>query len=166
MTKSEQARLVAWRGKLLARARPEARSVARTCRHFGISRQAFYKWKKRYEAHGDAGLCDRPRTPHRSPRATTQEVVSKILYLRQTYHFGPAKIADYLKRFHERSVARSSVHRILQRHGLNRLPANQKHRPHKKRWLRYEKPQPGHRVQARRQVSSSTKSAIGSRFAS
>ena len=33
------------------------------------------------------------------------------------------------------------------RHGLNRLPANQKHRPHGKRWQRYEKAQPGHRLQ-------------------
>jgi transposase InsO family protein len=39
------------------------------------------------------------------------------------------------------------VHRILLRHGMNRLPANQKHRPHGKRWQRYEKPQPGHRLQ-------------------
>jgi transposase InsO family protein len=147
MTKSEQARLIAWRAKLLAHARDEARSVARTCRHFGISRQAFYKWKKRYDAHGDAGLSDRPRTPHRCPRATAKDIVSKILYLRQTYHFGPGKIADYLKRFHQLSVARSSVHRILSRHGLNRLPAHQKYQPHKKRWLRYEKPQPGHRLQ-------------------
>ena len=30
---------------------------------------------------------------------------------------------------------------------MNRLPANQKHRPHTKRWQRYEKPQPGHRLQ-------------------
>ena len=30
---------------------------------------------------------------------------------------------------------------------MNRLPANQKHRPHGKRWQRYEKPQPGHRLQ-------------------
>src|SRR6266849_4088040 len=40
-------------------------------------------------------------------------VVSKILYLRQHYNFGPGKIADYLKRFHSLSVAGSSVHRIL-----------------------------------------------------
>jgi transposase len=120
--------------------------VAQTCRHFGISRQAFYKWKRRYEQHGEAGL-GRPRTPHRSPRSTPREVVSKILYLRQNYHFGPGKIADYLKRFHSVSVARSSVHRILGKHGMSRLPANQKHRPHAKRWKRYEKPQPGHRLQ-------------------
>src|SRR4029450_7884000 len=120
---------------------------ARTCRHFGISRQAFYKCKRRYAEHGEAGLCDRPRRPRRSPRATPKEVVSKILYLRQNYHFGPGKIADYLKRFHQLSVARSSVHRILGAHGMRRLPANQKYRPHKKRWQRYEKAQPGHRLQ-------------------
>jgi transposase InsO family protein len=114
---------------------------------FGISRQAFYKWKRRFDAHGAAGLYDRPRRPRTSPRATDSAVVSKILYLRQTYHFGPGRIADYLKRFHEVSVARSSVHRILGRHGLNRLPANQKHQPHRKRWQRYEKPRPGHRLQ-------------------
>ena len=108
----------------------------------------FYKWKRRYEAHGGAACAiGRGRRIGR-PRATPQEVVSKILYLRQTYHFGPGKIADYLKRFHQlvdRAV--SSVHRILGRHGMNRLPANQKHRPHSKRWQRYEKPQPGHRLQ-------------------
>ena len=147
MTKAEQARVTAWRFKVLQRASEGSRNVARTCRHFGLSRQAFYKWKKRFAEHGAAGLCDRPRTPRRSPRATPQDVVSKILYLRQTYHFGPGKIADYLKRFHSLSVARSSVHRILGKHGLNRLPANQKHRSHTKRWQRYEKPQPGHRLQ-------------------
>src|SRR4029079_13914633 len=34
----------------------------------------------------------------------------------------------------------------LGRHGMNRLPANQKHRPHATRWIRCEKPQPGHRL--------------------
>jgi transposase InsO family protein len=30
---------------------------------------------------------------------------------------------------------------------MGRLPANQKHQPHRKRWKRYEKAQPGHRLQ-------------------
>ena len=87
--------------------------------------------------------ADAAAVAHSTPRA----VVSKILYLRQTYHFGPGRIADYLKRFHDVSVARSSVHRILGKHGMGRLPANQKYQPHKKRWQRYEKAQPGHRLQ-------------------
>src|SRR4051812_24555116 len=116
MTKAEQARRMAWRFKVLQQACERSRNVARTCRHFGISRQAFYRWKRRYEALGPTGLADRPSTPQRSPWATPREVVSKILYLRQTYHFGPGRIADYLKRFHQRSLAVSSVHRILVRH--------------------------------------------------
>jgi transposase InsO family protein len=147
MTKADQVRLTTWRFKVLRQAQEGVQSVARTCRHFGISRKTFYKWKRRFADHGEAGLCDRARTPHRSPRATPPEVVSKMLYLRQHYHFGPGKIADYLKRFHGVSVATSSVHRILGKHGLNRLPANQKHRAHATRWKRYEKPQPGHRLQ-------------------
>ena len=74
-------------------------------------------------------------------------MVSKILYLRQKYHFGPGRIADYLQRFHQVRIACSSVHRILGKHDMSRLPANQKHQPHHKRWRRYEKPQPGHRLQ-------------------
>jgi transposase len=120
---------------------------SRTCRHFGISRKTFYKWKRRYETQGPTGLCDRPRRPFRSPAAFSSDVVSKVLYLRQNYHFGPGRIADYLRRFHGVIVALSSVHRILVRHGINRLPANQKHRAHTKRWQRYEKRQPGHRLQ-------------------
>jgi len=147
MTKVEQARVWAWRCKIVLAAQEGPRRVARTCRHFGISRQAFYRWKRRFDALGETGLWDRPRTPLRSPRATPKETVSKILYLRQHYHFGPGKIAAYLKRFHRLSIAGSSVHRILTRHGLQRLPANQKHRPHRTRWQRYEKAQPGHRLQ-------------------
>ena len=83
---------------------------------------------------------DRSRAPHRSPRSTTPDVVSKILYLRQRYHFGPGKIAGDLQRFHAVTIAVASVHRVLQKHGMNRLPANQKHRHHHQRWQRYEKP--------------------------
>jgi transposase len=146
MTNSEQRRLTNWRLKLL-QAAEEAGNVARTCRHFAISRKTFYKWRQRRHAYGDAGLADRNTAPHRSPRATPPDVVSKILYLRQHYHFGPGKIADYLKRFHSLSIACASVHRILRKHGMNRLPANQKYRRHAHRWTRYEKAQPGHRLQ-------------------
>ena len=147
MTKAERTRLLTWRFKILQQAAEVPRNVARTCRYVGISRKTYYKWKRRYDEYGETGLCDRPRSPRRSPRSTPREVVSKILYLRQTYHFGPRRIADYLKRFHAISLATSSVHRILCRHALHRLPANQKRRSPATPWKRYEKPQPGHRLQ-------------------
>jgi transposase-like protein len=65
MTKAELTRLMAWRWRVLRHAGEEG-NVARTCRRFGISRKSFYKWKRRLEQHGEAGLCDRPRTPQRS----------------------------------------------------------------------------------------------------
>jgi len=74
-------------------------------------------------------------------------VISKILYLREHYHFGPGRIADYLRRFHQLTLAKSSVQRILIRHGLGRLPAHQKSRRAGRPWKRYEKAQPGHRLQ-------------------
>jgi len=146
MTKAEQTRLVAWRWRLLCRAANE-NNVARTCRHFGISRKSFYKWKRRFDEHGQAGLGDRARVAHRIAHATSRDVVSKILYLRQQYHFGAGRIRAYLARFHQIAIATSTVHRIVTRHGMPRLPANQKHRSHGVRWRRYEKPQPGHRLQ-------------------
>src|SRR5215471_14030844 len=113
MTKTEQNRVLAWRLKVLREAGVTSRGVARTCRRFGLSRKSFYKWKARHRAYGEAGLCDRPRVPLHSPRATPREVISKILYLRQRYHFGPGRIAAYLGRFHQVRIATSSVHRIL-----------------------------------------------------
>ena len=74
-------------------------------------------------------------------------MVGKIIYLRQNYHFGPEKIAMYLKRYHDVSISNSGVWRILKRLDMNRLPASQKHKAHDKRWKRYEKQLPGHRVQ-------------------
>jgi transposase-like protein len=82
MNKAEQNRLVNWRHKFLQHARHSG-NVAETCRYFGISRTKFYKWKKRFEKHGVAGLSDQSRAPRNSPNETPKAVVSKILYLRQ-----------------------------------------------------------------------------------
>jgi transposase InsO family protein len=122
-------------------------NVAKTCRYYGISRNLYYKRYRRYEADGVAGLRDRSKRPLTSPRATEIEVVGKILYLRQNYHFGPQKIAMYLARYHDIEISTSGVWRILKRVGMNRLPASQRHKRHEKRWQRYEKPLPGHQVQ-------------------
>ena len=75
------------------------------------------------------------------------EVVAKIIYLRTTYHFGPAKISIYLKRYHNTEVSNSGVWRILKRVNLSWLPAYQRYQRHDRRWKRYEKPRPGHAVQ-------------------
>jgi hypothetical protein len=74
-------------------------------------------------------------------------VIEKILWLRKHYHFGPAKIAMYLARYHDVTISTSGVWRILKRLGLNRLPASQRYQRRTLRWKRYEKQRPGHQLQ-------------------
>jgi transposase InsO family protein len=147
VTEQQLLRMAKRRLAILRHAEEITGNVALTCRYYGISRQIFYTWKRRYEADGLDGLRDRSHRPRISPNATRTEVVGKIIYLRQHYHFGPARIAMYLKRYHEVQISPSGVWRILKRLQLNRLPASQRHQRHDRRWKRYEKPLPGHRVQ-------------------
>lgn len=148
MNKMEMKRQVKLRLKIIKHAEEETGNISKTCRYFGISRKTFYKWSHRYKKHGEIGLCDQSNKPHTSPRSTPSDIVSKILYLRKNYYFGPERISNYLFRYHKIQVAQSSVHRILQRHKLNRLPSNRrKYERQRNQWKRYEKQQPGHRVQ-------------------
>jgi transposase len=142
-----QQRKVRHRLAVLRHAEEVTGNVAATCRYYGISRQCFYKWLRRYEELGEDGLRDRSSAPLHSPNATDVEVVGKIIYLRQHYHFGPQKISMYLHRYHDVSVSPSGVRRILKRLDMNRLPTSQRYKRHRQRWKRYEKPLPGHRVQ-------------------
>jgi hypothetical protein len=48
-----------------------------------------------------------PAWPHTSLRVTQAEVIEKILWLRKHYHFGPAKIAIYLARYHDVTISTS-----------------------------------------------------------
>jgi transposase InsO family protein len=147
MTERELSRAAARRLAILRHVEEVTGNVAQTCRYFGISRQLYYTWLRRYEEQGVDGLRPRSRRPHTSPNATSGEVVGKIVYLRGTYHFGPQKISMYLKRYHDIQLSTSGVWRILKRLEMNRLPSSQRYRRHVDRWKRYEKQQPGHRVQ-------------------
>ena len=147
MTERDQQRLVNHRLAVIRHAEKVTGNVAQTCRYLGITRQTFYVWLRRYQEKGLEGLRDKSRRPHHSPNATSAEVVGKIIYLRQNYHFGPGKITMYLKRYHDIDISKSGVWRILDRLELNRLPSSQRHKTYQKRWKRYEKPLPGHQLQ-------------------
>ena len=147
MTDKELDRNAARRLAIIRHAEEVTGNVALTCRYYGISRTVFYTWLRRYQADGLAGLRDRSKRPLHSPNETPAEVVAKIIYLRRNYHFGPAKIAMYLKRYHDVDISQSGVWRILQRVDLSRLPACQRYKRADRKWKRYEKPRPGHAVQ-------------------
>ena len=123
MTEQEISRRAARRLAIIRHAQEVTGNVALTCRYYGVSRQVFYIWLRRYEQLGLEGLRDRSRRSLVSPTATKAEVVGKILYLRQNCHFGPARISMYLKRYHDVAISASGVWRILVRAKLNRLPS-------------------------------------------
>ena len=123
------------------------RNISKTCRYFGISRGVFYRWRSRYQEYGDQGLRDRSRRPLNSPRATRAEIVAKIIYLRERYHFGPWKIQMYLRRYHDITISCTGVYWILRRVHVNRLPNHEGQKRYKERFRIDEKPLPSHRIQ-------------------
>lgn len=147
MSEKEISRLWNWRLGIIRHAQEVTGNVAKTCRYYGISRSIYYRWYDRYKEYGEEGLKDRSRRPLHSPRATPMEIIAKIIYLRENYHFGGFKIQMYLKRYHDIEISKSGIWRILKRLNMNKLPHNMGYRRHVDRWKRYEKPLPGHRIQ-------------------
>jgi transposase-like protein len=129
MTERELERRAQRRLAVLRHVEEVSGNVAATCRYYGISRQCYYGWLRRYEADGLEGLKDRSLRPHHSPRATQVDVVEKILWLRKHFHFGPAKVAMYLgpvprrDHLHLRGVADSEAAADEPATGLAALPA-------------------------------------------
>ena len=123
----------------------EMGNISKACRYFGISRESYYRWKKALSEKGEAGLINSKPCPENPKLRTPPEIEEKILYLRQTYHFGPARICWYLERYHDIKISGSGVYHVLKRHGLNRLPQNAKRRQVLTK--RYQKQVPGHHIQ-------------------
>ncbi|MFJ3176566.1 helix-turn-helix domain-containing protein, partial [Streptomyces roseus] len=105
LLQQQQDRQALYRLAVLRHAEEITGNVALTCRYYGISRPCFYRWLRRYQDEGLEGLRDRSSKPHHWPDATGTDVVTKIVYLRQHYHFGPMKIKMYLKRYHDIDIA-------------------------------------------------------------
>jgi putative transposase len=89
-------------------------NVARTCRHFGISRQTFYRWRRRYDPQNLATLEGRSHRPHRQRQATwSAPLADRVLALRLRYpRWGKDKLAVLLRQ-QKLTVSISMVGRIL-----------------------------------------------------
>lgn len=121
-------------------------NISKACRYYGISRETYYEWQRKYKANGEAGLINDKPGPKCSRLRISKDIEEQILYLRTNYHFGQQKISWYLARYHDIKVSSGGVRNVLLRNGLNRLPANQRKRSIKE-FKRYEKQVPGHRIQ-------------------
>lgn len=97
-----------------------SQNVTLTCRHFGIGRSLFYKWRARFLSLGVRGLEDRSARPHRVREPTTSlSVVDLVRKLRTTNpEFSKYKLKVILKRDHNVIISASTVGRIYARYGL------------------------------------------------
>jgi transposase InsO family protein len=98
-------------------------SVTALCAELEISRQTYYRLRRRYLAEGPAGLTPRSRRPHRCPGAVDPGLELEIIRLRTDEGWpdpprGAASIADELRRSGLACPAVSTIHRVLQRNGL------------------------------------------------
>src|SRR5439155_874512 len=76
------------------------RNTALTCRYFGISRQTFYRWKRRYDPQQLTTLEDRSHRPVRRRRPTwSPEQAEGVRQLREQYpRWGKDKLVVLLRR--------------------------------------------------------------------
>jgi transposase InsO family protein len=98
---------------------------------FGVAREVLGRWWARYQAGDLAALTPTSRCPHHSPTRTARAVERRILRLR-SQRLSAVRIAYIL------GLGHSTVQRILERSGTNRLVRPPRPKPH-----RYEKQRPG-----------------------
>lgn len=115
--------------------------VTALCRELEISRQTLYKYRRRFEAEGPAGLVERSRRPHSSPTRVSMDTEDAIVRLRKELRIdnGAQAIAYQLARRGDIAPSVATIHRVLVRRGMV-TPQPQK-RP-KVAWKRFEWPRP------------------------
>lgn len=97
---------------------------------FGVSPATAHRWWHR--ALEGSSLADRSSRPHRQPRRLSPAEEEPILRARRETNLGPGRLAGIVRR------ARSTVWKVLHRHGLSRRP-----RGERQSYRRYEWSRPG-----------------------
>src|SRR5438552_10625650 len=100
-----------------------------------VSPATAHRWWHRWleaEQRSKEALADRSSRPCRSPRQLTAAEEEPILRARRETNLGPGRLAGIVRR------ARSTVWKVLWRHGLSRRPTGQR-----QSYRRYEWSRPG-----------------------
>ena len=119
------------------------KSISDVCIAFGISRETWYKWKRRYDAYGVDGLKNQSRKPHNIKNVkVTEELEKLVLELRLNNRFGPMRIRFRLKRKYGVSLGTKTIYNLLKRHKLNVLAVKLK-----RKYKRFEMKHPNELVQ-------------------
>jgi transposase InsO family protein len=91
------------------------RPVAHVAAEMGVSRTTAWRWWRRFQAEGRAGLLDRPSHARSHPRRTPACTETRIRIARMLSRRGPVWIGHHL------GLPASTVGRVLTRHRVARL---------------------------------------------
>ena len=113
----------------------DGEGMSEVYRSFGISRKTGYKIFKRYREQGVEALCNRSRWPVRYANQLPEPIEQMIVRLKKEKpHWGARKIRELLVRRVAGDVripAKSTVHAVLDRHGLvRRARQRRRHKAH------------------------------------
>ena len=107
------------RMEVLLEAERTGMTVSEVCRRYGISRQTYYRYRRRYLAEGLQGLEDRSRRPLQPANQISAELELGICEMRKDHpRWGARRIRTELTRAGIDPPAVSTVHQVLVRNGL------------------------------------------------
>ena len=131
------------RYKMIIESERSGKTISDICIAFGVSRQTWYKWKRRYNVYGIDGLKNQSKRPHNMKNVkVTKELEKIILELRLNNRFGPMRIRFRLKRKYGVSLGTKTIYNLLKRHNLNVLSVKLK-----RKYKRFEMKHPNELVQ-------------------
>ncbi|HLI75130.1 MAG TPA: IS481 family transposase [Acidimicrobiales bacterium] len=105
--------------EVLLEAARSGEAVAAVCKRYGISRQTFYVYRRRFEAEGIDGLEPRSRQPVNQPQRMPAAVEELVCRMRKEHpKWGARRIRAELRRKGMDPPAVSSIHRALVRNNL------------------------------------------------
>jgi transposase InsO family protein len=112
--------------------------VTEVARRYGVSRQAVHLWLGKYHRDGLAGLADHSHRPHFQPRQLAADTEALICQLRGAHpRWGPRRLEFEVGKAGVSPVpSRSTVYRVLVRHGLVAARKRKRRRQDCKRWQR------------------------------
>ncbi|SRR5260221_8136565 len=114
--------------------------VTEVARRYGVSRQAVHGWLGRYEREGLLGLADHSHRPAHQPRQLDAGIEAMVCQLRGAHpRWGPRRLLFELGKARVSPLpSRSTIYRVLVRHGLVAGRKRKRRRQDYKRWEREE----------------------------
>ena len=113
--------------------------VVEVAERYGVSRKTVHVWLNRYRDGGLEGLADRSHRPHAHPWQVAPEVEVAVCELRRAHpRWGPRRLLFELERVGCPGPvpSRSTIYRVLVRHGVVAAVPRKRRREDYQRWER------------------------------